>query len=771
MTPKTKTTRKTPSKTASARKSTPQAISRSQLFFNRDQSWMRFNGRVLQEAEDPTNPLLERVKYLSITASNLDEFVEIRVAGLLQRIEDGFKEPSPDGRTPEQTLEDDAAEMHRFVESQYNCWNKQLRPALNQAGIRVLSWSELDAEARRHATDFYQREVDPLLTPITIDPAHPFPRVLNKALCLSMLLRFKRKGATAGTVLGVVTVPRALPRLVPLPSASGTLDFLFLHDLIAQHAESMYRGYEVLSKGAFRVTRNSNLYLQEEESRSLLESVRTELHNRRKGDAVRLEIEQNTDPEIIERLRINFELDEQQVFRTDGPVNLSRLMNLYSDSPRPDLKFAPFTPRELRLSRDSVNLFDEIRKHDILLHHPYDSYDGVASFIISGAEDPNVVSMRQTLYRTSADSPMFEALIEAAQSKEVTVVVELMARFDEASNIRWARNLEDAGVQVFHGIVGLKTHCKLALLVRRDEDGVVRRYAHLGTGNYNPNTARFYTDLSFLTADPSITEAVQHVFNYLTAHAESANYLPLMIAPVSLAEDILKMIRRETAHARAGKPAHIIAKMNSLLDQTLIEGLYAASKAGVEIDLIVRGICALRPGVKNLSDNIRVISVVGRFLEHSRIFSFANGGHQEIYCGSADWMPRNLFERCETIFPIRDAALCDRIRNEILGSYLADTCKARRLRADGDYERVRPTNGAKAFSAQDYFIKIAEGKALPSRSATSGIKLAASADASGARTAPTRLRKTLPPRKTDVKGPAVETTELPSPEDAGSSAP
>lgn len=761
-----KTVVRTPTKPKGVTAKTAAAIPRTQLFFNRDQSWMRFNGRVLQEAEDPTNPLLERVKFLSITASNLDEFVEIRVAGLLQRIEDGYKEAGPDGRTPEQTLEDDAAEIHRFVESQYRCWNTQLRPLLHQAGIRVLGWDDLDTQARRHAIEFYQREVDPLLTPITIDPAHPFPRVLNKALCLAMLLRVKRKGAIAGTVLGVVTVPRALPRLVSVPSSSGTHDYIFLHDLISHHADSMYRGYEVLSKGAFRVTRNSNLYLQEEESRSLLESVRTELHNRRKGDAVRLEIEHNTDPEIIERLRVNFELDEQQVFRTDGPVNLSRLMNLYGATPRPELKFPPFTPRELRLSRESANLFEEIRRHDILLHHPFDSYDGVASFIISGAEDPNVVSMRQTLYRTSADSPMFEALIEAAQSKEVTVVVELMARFDEASNIRWARNLEDAGVQVFHGIVGLKTHCKLALIVRRDEDGVTRRYAHLGTGNYNPTTARFYTDLSFLTADPSITEAVQHVFNYLTAHAESDNYLPLRIAPVSLAEDLLKMIQRETRHARDGRPAHIIAKMNSLLDQTLIEGLYAASKAGVKIDLIVRGICALRPGVKNLSENIRVISIVGRFLEHSRIFCFANGGQQEIYCGSADWMPRNLYERCETIFPVTDPELCHRIRTEILDSYLADTCKARILGPDGDYSYVKPAAGTKPFSAQGYFLQLAEGKVAAPRPDTAAKKSAATSN-----NAKQPAKNATNGARPSAQAPSEETGTSPEPDNPGPSAP
>src|ERR1700744_1740104 len=534
---------------------------REQLFFSRDESWLRFNGRVLQEAEDPSNPLLERVKFLAITASNLDEFVEIRVAGVMQRIEDGYNEVGPDGMTPEQTFDRDTSELRTFVESQYRCWNKSLRPALHAAGIRVLDYKDMTEAQLEHASQFYQREVDPLLTPITIDPAHPFPRVLNKALCLALLLRSKRK-RTAGAVLGVVTVPRALPRLVPLPSNEGTHDFMFLHDLIEKHAAGMYRGYEILSKAAFRVTRNSNLYFQEEEARSLLETVRSELHNRRKGDAVRLEIEHAADPEVIDRLRVNFELNESQIYRTDGPVNLTRVLNRYIDTPRTDLKFAPFVPHELRLNRKSVDLFDDLRHRDILLHHPYDSYDGVVGFIESAAEDPNVISIKQTLYRTSSDSPMFRALVDAAQSKEVTVVVELMARFDEASNIRWARDLEDAGVQVFHGIVGLKTHCKLALLIRRDPDGVTRRYAHLGTGNYNPNTARFYTDISLLTADPEITASVHSVFNYLTAHSESDDYAPLLVAPLTLAESTIRMIHREAEHAAAGRPAQIIAKMN-----------------------------------------------------------------------------------------------------------------------------------------------------------------------------------------------------------------
>jgi polyphosphate kinase len=600
-------------------------------------------------------------------------------------------------------------ETQRFVVDQYRCWNQELLPAMGKAGIRVLGWSDLGEEARHFATNYYQREVDPLLTPITIDPAHPFPRVLNKAMCLALLLRRKRRG-TAGPVLGVLTVPRALPRFVRLPSSHGSEDFIFLHDLIERNAGAMYRGYEILSRAAFRVTRNSNLYFQEEESRSLLETVRAELHNRRKGDAVRLEIDTNADPEIVDRLRTNFELEESLIYHTDGPVNLSRIMTLYSSSSRADLKFKPFVPRELRLNRKSADLFDELRRRDILLHHPYDSYDAVVGFIEAAAQDPNVVSMKQTLYRTSADSPIFQALTEAAQTKEVTAVVELTARFDEASNIRWARNLEDAGVQVFHGIVGLKTHCKLALMVRRDPDGVTRRYAHLGTGNYNPDTARFYTDLSLLTADPEITAAVHSVFNYLTAHSESDDYRPLLVAPLTLAESFIRLIHREQEHAAAGRPARIIAKMNSLLEQSIVEALYSAAHAGVEVDLIVRGICSLRPGVKNLSERIRVRSIVGRFLEHSRLFYFLNGGDEEFYCGSADWMPRNLFERCEVVFPLRDPQIRARVRDEVLAAYLADTVKARLLRADGSYIRLREAN-LPAFSAQDFFIQVAEGKA------------------------------------------------------------
>lgn len=693
------------------------------LFFSRDESWLRFNERVLEEAQDATNPLLERVKFLAITASNLDEFIEIRVAGILQRIEDGNDLAQPldeGGLRPQERLDRLRERLQSFVSAQYRCWNEQLLPAMRDGRIRVLRWNQVSDEARSHALEFYEKEVDPLLTPVTIDPSHPFPRVLNKALCLALLLKNKRRGngGTRPAVLGVVTVPRSLPRLIALPGPEGYSDFILLHELIESQVERMFRGYEVLSCSAFRVTRNSNLYMQEEESRSVLESVRAELHNRRKGDAVRLEIDGSAVEEIVERLRMNFELDPWQVFRTDGPVNLSRLMNLYSETRRPEMKYPPFAGREFKLGAKSVDLFEELRARDVILHHPFDSYKTVEDFIEAGANDSGVISMKQTLYRTSKDSPIFRALIEAAQSKDVTVVVELMARFDEDSNIRWARELEDAGVGVFHGIFGFKTHCKLALLVRRDPDGVVRRYAHLGTGNYNPITARFYTDISLLTSRPEMTEAVQKVFNYLTAETEAASYAPLLVAPLTLAEKLIALIERETGHAKAGKPAAIVAKMNALLDRPTVEALYAASQAGVEIDLIVRGMCSLRPGVKGLSERIRVRSIVGRYLEHSRIFCFANGGKEEIYCGSADWMSRNLFERCEVLFPVTQADLAKRLRDEILAAYLADNTKARLLQPDGKY--VRASKPGAAFSAQDYLMRIADGaaEAVPAKGKT-----------------------------------------------------
>ncbi|SEC49315.1 polyphosphate kinase 1 [Terriglobus roseus] len=718
----------TPQRTAQPARSIANSSSPQHLFFNRDESWLRFNGRVLEEAQDTTNPLLERVKFLSITASNLDEFIEVRVAGILQRIEDGYQKPlgeDDDGMSEQERLDALADQLHRFNREQYACWTRSLIPALRDERVELLDWDDLDEASLRHANEYFDREVDPLLTPVTIDPTHPFPRVLNKALCIGLLLRRKQGGRrTPGVgMLGVVTVPRSLPRLVRLPSPDGTYRFLFLHELIQARVPRLFPGYEVLARAAFRVTRNSNLYLQEEESRSLLESVRAELHNRRKGDVVRLEIAAGADEELIDQLRVNFELERWQIFRAEEPVNLTRVMEIVNAVDRPDLKFPKFVGRDympppLPDGRPGC-LFETLRQGDILLHHPFDSFRAVERFIEAGTEDDRVIAIKQTLYRTSADSPLFQALLDAAQTTDVTVVVELMARFDEDSNIRWARTLEDAGVQVFHGIVGLKTHAKLALLVRRDPDGVTRRYAHLGTGNYNSVTARFYTDISLITADEAITGAVQRVFNYLTADAQDENFRPLMVAPVTLANDILHLIDREAQHARAGRPARIVAKMNALLDGKTIRALYAASQAGVEIDLIIRGMCSLRPGVRKLSERIRVRSIVGRFLEHSRIFWFANGtdgktgaaDKSEVFCGSADWMPRNLYERCEDLYPVTAPALKKRLREEILEAYLSDTVKARLLQEDGEY--TRPPRGSHPVEAQVLLMELAAAESAP----------------------------------------------------------
>jgi polyphosphate kinase len=720
MPPRKQTASTTPSRTATPRRSTkaPTAPPGGRLI-DRDESWLQFNSRVLEEADDPSNPLLERVKFLAITASNLDEFIEIRVAGVLQRLEEGLGLPQSvdaGGLTRGERLDRVRGHLHRFSIDQSACWNERLVPELERAGISILPWKKLRKADREFAIKFFQEQVDPLLTPVTLDPSHPFPRVLNKAICLALLLRHKRKlkSGISPRILGVITIPRSLPSLIALPEYKGKRNFLLLEELIEAHIETMFRGYSILNSTAFRVTRNSNLYMQEEEARSLLETVAEELHNRRKGDAVRMEIDAFASEEIAERLRINFELESWQVFRTTAPINLSRLMALYSAAKVPALKFTEFHGRRLHLDQSTkppTNIFAALRNEDILLHHPFDSYSTVEDFIASAAADDNVISIKQTLYRTSADSTIFTALKTAAETKDVTVVVELMARFDEASNIRWARELEDAGVQVFHGIFGFKTHCKLALVVRRDSDGIIRSYAHLGTGNYNPVTARFYTDISLLTARPELTEAVLRVFRYLTADWEAGTdaYRPLLVAPVTLHSDVLALIARETANAQSGKPARIIAKVNGLLDIPTIDALYTASQAGVEIDLIVRGMCALRPGVAGLSENIRVRSIIGRFLEHSRIFWFANGGtnddpQTEVFCGSADWMTRNLYERCEVVFPVVDPALKRRLHDEILGSYLNDNLKARLMNPDGTYQRA--PKSTPALSAQLHLMDL-----------------------------------------------------------------
>ena len=677
-------------------------------YFNRHVQWLEFNRRVLEEARDIGNPLLERVKFLAITANNLDEFVEVRVSSFLQRIEHGSREISPDGLTAEQELEKVSDAMHVFVRDQYKCWNDELLPALAKHGIRVLSMGELDAKALQAAKTFYERRVSPMLTPVTVDPSHPFPHVLNKALCIAFLLR-RRRGNHAKPYFGVLTVPRALPRLLCVPASNGGSHYVFLHDIISTFAPKLYRGYEIQASAPFRITRNSNLYLEEEETRSLLEAIDSQVAQRRKGGAVRLEIALDADPEIVDRLVSTFELDESLVFRVNGPVNLQRLFHLYEETPRPDLKYPAFAPRQVRIGHDADSLFETVRRQDVMLHHPYDSYDAVVHFLHTAARDPRVLSIKQTLYRTNHDSPVARALLEAADKKEVTVVVELKASFDEATNIRWARSFEDAGVQVFHGLVGLKTHAKLALIVRQDPDGKIRRYAHLGTGNYNPSTARYYTDLSLLTRNDAITSAVHDVFNYLTAYSEHAHYRPLMVAPRDMAKTCIGLIEREARHARRGRPARMIVKVNALVDPPVIRALYRASQAGVEIDLIIRGQCALVPGLRGISSRIRVRSIVGRFLEHSRIFYFENGGEPEIYLGSADWMPRNLYERVEVLFPLKDSGHCERVCTEILASYLADTRKARILGADGRYSRPRVVRNGHGFSVQEHLMRLAMG--------------------------------------------------------------
>jgi polyphosphate kinase len=677
-------------------------------YLNRHIEWLEFNRRVLEEARDLGNPLLERVKFLAITANNLDEFVEVRVSSFLQRIEHGSAEIGPDGHTAEEELHSVSAAMQILVRDQYKCWNEEILPALAKQSIRVLSLSELDNKAGNVAKTFYDRRVSPMLTPVTVDPSHPFPHVLNKALCIAFVLR-KRRGGNGKPYFGVLTVPRTLPRLLRVPSPSNTIDYVFLQDIISTYAPKLYRGFEILGSAPFRITRNSNLYLEEEEARSLLEAVDSQVAQRRKGEAVRLEIDAAAPPEIVDRLVSTFELDQSLVFRCKGPVNLQRLFHLYEETPRPDLKYGSFSPRQVRIGHDADSMFDAIHRQDYLVHHPYESYDAVVNFIHTAALDPRVLSIKQTLYRTSSDSPIARALLEAATKKEVTVVVELKASFDEATNIRWARSFEDAGVQVSYGLVDLKTHAKLLLVVRNDPDGKIRRYAHLGTGNYNPSTARFYTDLSLFTADHGITSAVQDVFNFLTANSEQNHYRPLLIAPRDMAKGCIALIDREARHARRGKPARMIVKMNALIDKSIIQALYRASQAGVEIDLIVRGQCCLVPGLRGVSSRIRVRSIIGRFLEHSRIYYFENGGQPEVYLGSADWMPRNLYERVEAIFPLKDPLLCQRVYNEILCSYLNDTRKARLLSADGSYARPTPPKNRYRFSVQEYLMGIAAG--------------------------------------------------------------
>ena len=685
----------------------PPAFERPELYINRELSWLDFNARVLEEAQDPRNPLLERVKFMAIVASNLDEFYEIRVAGLLQLHASGANPSRPDGLTPAEQLERIAQQAHEQVAEQYRCWNEDLIPALAAEGIYFWEARQLKDEHLDFVRQYWREELEPILTPIVVDPAHPFPHVINKALCIGALLEEQGQ-----TMMGVATVPRVLPRILRMPSQDDELHFVTLAGIMDLQASELFRGYQVLGSAPFRVTRNSELYINEEDADNLLEEIEEQVSKQSQADAVRLEIAAGAPDQLVWLLQQQFGLDDSLVFRANGPVNLHRVMTLYGLVPRPALKDAPFTPVERDLPQEPETFFASIRAGDILLHHPYESFSTVTDFIRMAANDPKVLAIKQTIYRTGDDSEVGQALIDAAERrKEVTVLVELKARGDEAANIEWAKRLEDSGIHVIYGIMGLKTHCKLSMLVRRDQDRL-RRYAHLGTGNYNHTTARLYTDLGLITAEPTITAEVAEVFNMLTAHSRISQFEKLLVAPSGLMQGMLDRIERESEHARAGRPAAIIAKMNGLMDPAIIKALYAASQAGVEIDLIVRGICCLRADLDGTSENIRVYSIIGRFLEHSRVFYFANGGDEEVWLGSADWMDRNLRARVEVVFPILDQSLKRRVYRELLAFALADRAKSRQMRPDGTYIRRQPECDSPGHSMQELLMRTALGEDL-----------------------------------------------------------
>jgi len=682
-------------------------LSSPEFYINRELSWLDFNRRVLEEARDETNPLLERVKFLAIVANNLDEFFEVRVAGLQQLCADDSPATGPDRLTPAEQLQRVSARTHELVREQYRCWNEELLPALAREHIHLWEARKLKGDHLKFIKKYWKEELEPVLTPIVIDPAHPFPRVLNKALCIAALLQPGR----GQPVLGVVTMPRGLPCILRLPDTrAGNYHFVSLAGIVNFHLGELFSGYQVLASAPFRVTRNSELYVNEEEADNLLEEIAQQLENRRKGDAVRLEIESTAPDELVGLLQEEFELDPEDVYRVDGSVNLYRVMAIYTEVKHPDLKYPGFSPVERKLPKTADAFFKAIRQGDLLLHHPYESFSTVIELINMAAADPKVLAIKQTLYRTGDDSQVVQALLRAAEkNKEVTVLVELKARFDEASNIEWAKQLEERGVHVVYGLMGLKTHCKLSLLVRRDQDRL-RRYAHLGTGNYNHSTALFYTDIGLITAREDLTADVAQVFNLLTARTRVNQFRRLLVAPATLMDGLLRLIERERAHAQKGRPAAIIAKMNGLMDPEIIKALYRASQAGVQIDLIVRGICCLRPGLPGISENIRVYSIIGRYLEHSRAFYFANGGDAEVWAGSADWMNRNLRGRVEVVFPVEDKKLKKRVCHELLELCLRDRVKSRQLQPDGTYARLQPRDGEPALCMQDTLMQIAMGK-------------------------------------------------------------
>jgi polyphosphate kinase len=679
-------------------------------FLNRELSWLEFNQRVLDEATDPRNPLLERLKFFCIVSSNLDEFFEIRIAGLKQQMEGDAVERSPDGLTATETFRAATRRIRQMVEDQYACWKQDLVPSLARHGIRLLTMDEVSESARDWLGDYYYNEVRPVLTPMAIDPAHPFPQLLNKSLNIIVQLESPMGGRIVRN-LAVVQVPRVLPRVVSLPGEESSQHYLMLGHIIGYYLADLFPAAKILGYWHFRVTRNSELYIDEEETANLLKAVETELHNRRKGDAVRLEVDAHCPPPIAKALLNTLRITKDDLYLIDGPLNPTRLMVICEGDHSPALRFPPFVAPIARPLQNERDIFEPIRKEDILLHHPYDNFQSVVDFLEQAASDPDVLAIKQTLYRTGGDPRIVGALMTAVNNgKQVTAVVELRARFDEANNIQWARQLEEAGVQMVYGLVGYKIHAKVTLVVRR-ENNQLRRYVHLSTGNYNPNTARLYTDIGLLTCDRDFGEDATNLFNLLTGICQYQGMRKLMVAPFDLHTRMLELIQREARNAAEGLSARIIAKMNSLVDERIIEALYRASQAGVKIDLIVRGICCLRPGLKGISSNITVRSIVDRFLEHSRIFYFDNACRPEVYLSTADWMPRNFYRRIEVAFPVENGTLRDRLINEVLRLTLSDNTKARFLKSDGSYIQARAKQGEKNHRSQFEFIELATNPA------------------------------------------------------------
>jgi polyphosphate kinase len=682
----------------------------SKKFINRELSWLEFNQRVLDEACDPENPLLERLKFFTIVSSNLDEFFEVRVAGLKQQIESGTAGRTVDGLTPAETFAAITHRVRKMVADKYACWHGEIQPALAKHKIRILDIGELKKSDLAWLEEFYHGKVRPVLTPLAIDPAHPFPQLLNKSLNLIVQLEMPHNG-TPHKHLAVVQAPAILPRLIQLPREDDQRDYVFLGQLIGHFLADIFHGTRIHGYWPFRLTRNSELYVDEGDTPNLLKAVEDELHKRRRGHAVRLEIAHNCPKPIRETLLATLHLTEQDLYLVDGPLNPTRLMALYQGNHSAELRDAPFIAPVASALRGKKDFFAAIRERDILLHHPYENYSSVVEFLEHAATDPDVLAIKMTLYRTGGDPRIVGALMNAVNNgKQVTAVVELRARFDEANNIEWARKLEENGVHVVYGLVGYKIHAKVALVVRREGENILR-YVHLATGNYNPSTAKLYTDLSLLTCRAEFGEDATNLFNLLTGICQFPGMSKLIVAPFELHAKLLQLIAREAENAKRGVPARVIAKLNSLVEPELIEALYAASQAGVKIDLIIRGICCLRPGVAGLSENITVRSIIDRFLEHSRIYYFENACQPEVFVGSADWMPRNLFRRIEVVFPIEDGNLCDRVIREILGVTLADNARARFLGADGVYRRAKMAEGEKPRRSQLDFIALATPKA------------------------------------------------------------